>query len=81
MTGKICKLNIYKYELDEIIIESYSAKQWDDFLIVEVANATDEVLDNLAETLRNFEFETPKEIILIPKELELDFYGVEVEDD
>lgn len=76
MTKIGCNLvKLYTYELQpkETIVDIYTAKEFEDFIIVNVKGAvTESQLQELANIFRACN----KQILLVPEWVELEFYGV-----
>lgn len=79
------KIYFYRHEMNETIIDIYDAQEWDDFLIVKVGNSlapvTQEMIDQVSDVLDKMNTEKYSQIIVMPADLDIDFYGIEVEDE
>lgn len=80
--GDLVKLQIYEHTTDEIIIDSFEAKSWEDFIIIEADNLDENVVEALRHAIQNYSDKHPeKQILLIPKSIKLTFYGIEKEEE
>jgi hypothetical protein len=77
---KSVKLYICEDQPNETIIESFQAKEWDDFVLITFSGDPRLIdMEGISETL-NQTFKD-KKILLMPEELNLKFYGVREEQD
>lgn len=74
---------IYRHTATETIIETCSAKTWDDFTIVTIdaPNLTAESFEQLQDIFSEYSKHMNKEVVLVPKGVDIEFYGVEVDED
>lgn len=76
---KYVKLSIYQHQTEQVVIDTLVADKWEDFVIIAING---EALDpELHRTLAEYGKRTDKMLILVPKEMDLTFYGVEVEEE
>lgn len=74
---KLVKLMIYRHESKTTFVEGVEAEDWNDFLIVHMnaKDITEEAFNALQEGLSRLK----KQVIVVPREWDMEFYGVEVD--
>lgn len=78
---KNVKLRSYIYEPNETIIEDYEAREWDDFLIIELKGIRQDDTEALQRVYNTFA-PLGKLLVILPEGVDMAFHGVvEVEDD
>lgn len=76
------KLCIYLHEPNTTWIDSVPAKEWDDFIIVSVdTELMNDSRGQLAELLSEYGKRTNKQVIVLPRGANIDFYGVKLDDE
>lgn len=82
-TSKIVRIYFYLYDKERTIIDSFEADDWGDFLVVRVKGLDDEGALQAYETMREnmAQLNPSKQFIIVPDNLDIDLYGVEVSDD
>lgn len=82
MSLKRCKLQVYQYESKETVVDTFYAKDWGDFLVITVDGPiNDEAHMQLAEDLQKYGADNNKHIIVVPMDLDIRFFGFEIEED
>jgi len=81
MTRTIKKLYAYLYESERIVVDSFEADDWGDFMIVRIKGLGDDAYHVYEEARQAIQELAPgKKFVIVPDGLEIEFYGVEVED-
>lgn len=76
MSGnKIVKLYVYRYDHEDIVVETLPAKDWGDFVIVEM-DINPDAFDQFAQTLAQYADQMNKRFIVAPRGANIEFYGV-----
>lgn len=70
---------IYRHDSNTTFVDGFEAEDYGDFLIIHLKTEqiTPDIMTQLAEGFQHLK----KQIILVPKEWDVDFYGVEKEAD
>lgn len=77
------KIQIYEHKTEEVVIDTFEAKCWDDFLVIEVDDLIDQAMaDYIREIVGEYAEDHPeKQIIIAPKSINLTFHGFKEVDD
>lgn len=77
------KLKFYEHGNQETIVNGFQAKDWGDFLLItlEAEQINPESYQQIANIFAEYSQKMDKEVILIPKGWDIQFYGVEVRED
>lgn len=78
-SSKRVELHVYAHKINEIEINTYCAKEWDDFLIldIETPNMTQESWEMIQDAIGPIAEQMNKQVIVVPRNLKINFYGVE----
>lgn len=73
------ELHVYAREGEEIVIDKYKARNWEDFLIIDIEaqGMTQERWNELHNVLAPIAAQMEKQVIIIPRHIDIQFYGVE----
>lgn len=77
MSEKSVKLKVYQTQGDKTYIDTIEAESFDSFVLVAMPDM--EVANTMTEEL--IQMFPNKKIIVVPKEWDISFYGVEVDND
>lgn len=76
------KLYLYRHEANEIVVNSFNAKEWDDFAILNMKDLSWEAMSAIEQSFEQIAIKMNKQLILIPGDLDaVDFYGIEVREE
>lgn len=82
MSEKKVKLVFYQRVNNEIVIDNIPATEWDDFLVVHIrASSHWNEQEPFVQAFKDYADKTGKEVLLIPEDWDIQFYGIEVEDE
>lgn len=80
--GELVKLYVYQHQPDETVIDTFTAKSWEDFIIIEVDMEDADALQAMSQAMVKYADEHPeKHVFLVGKASEVSFYGVRPEED
>jgi hypothetical protein len=72
----LVKLQIYEHNTEEVVIDSFEARTWDDLVVLEVDYMDADTVENLREAVHAYCDQHPeKQVLLVPKAMNLTFYG------
>lgn len=77
--NKTVRLMCYIQDHNEIIVEGFDAKDWGDFVIIAVDPAefsNHETSESLSRLFSQHYADSDKQVILIPSNMDISFYGV-----
>lgn len=78
---KRVKLQVYTHTEQRTDLDIVEAESWDKFVIARVKATTPAELENLRAQFNAFAEQTGKIFIMVPAELDIDFYGIKELDD
>lgn len=78
---KLVKLYLYRHESKETVVDGIKATDWGDFLVVAIntAEIPEESILEIQEIFSRYNALTEKEVLLVPREWNLEFYGIEID--
>jgi hypothetical protein len=69
------KLQVHAHQGEEIVVDSFPAESWDDFLVIRVGNLGPDQLVSLGSQLEQLRDQTEKHIFLVSDDMTVEFYG------
>lgn len=78
MTGKTEQVKLLVYEMhgNEIVVDSITAKDFDDFILIEVDPSMVNIdIDQLTGSIDEVFKDSKKQILIVPRNAEIGFYG------
>lgn len=81
--SKLVKLQIYEHKPEEVVIDTFEAKEWGDFLLIRVKGYLEEsFVEHLREVVGDYSEKNPeKQVVIVPEDIDLTFYGIERDDE
>lgn len=78
MTGKSEQVKLLVYEMhgNEIVVDSIKAKEFSDFILIELGpSVKQDQIDQMVEAIETAFQKMDKQILIVPYEAEIGFYG------